>query len=69
MLLRVALVKTEVSEEFSTSIIRVTRNGEIGTNLAVNSNLKQRLICERLHQWKRGPGYIFDALNFVRIIA
>jgi hypothetical protein len=37
MLRRVALVKTEVSEELSASIIRVTRIGELGT-LAVNSN-------------------------------
>jgi hypothetical protein len=37
MLRRVAVVKTEVSEERSASIIRVTRIGEIGT-LAVPSN-------------------------------
>jgi hypothetical protein len=38
MLRRVALVRTEVSEEISVSIIRVTRIGEIGTTLAVTSN-------------------------------
>jgi hypothetical protein len=32
---RVALVRTDVSEERSTSIIRVTRIGELGTTLAV----------------------------------
>jgi hypothetical protein len=37
MLRRVVLVKTDVSEEFSASIIRVTRIGEIET-LAVTSN-------------------------------
>jgi hypothetical protein len=31
MLRRVALVRTDVSEEFSTSILRVTRIGELGT--------------------------------------
>jgi hypothetical protein len=31
MLHRVALVRTDVSEELSASIIRVTRNGELGT--------------------------------------
>jgi hypothetical protein len=31
----VALVRTNVSEELSTSIIRVTRIGELGTMLAV----------------------------------
>jgi hypothetical protein len=34
MLRRVALVRTDVSEELSASIIRVTRIGELGTTLA-----------------------------------
>jgi hypothetical protein len=34
----VALVRTDVSEECSSSIIRVTRIGELGTTLAVTSN-------------------------------
>jgi hypothetical protein len=38
MLRRVALVRTDVSEEFSASFIRVTRIGELGTRLAVTSN-------------------------------
>jgi hypothetical protein len=38
MLRRVALVKTEISEELSASIIRRTRIGEVGRTLAVNSN-------------------------------
>jgi hypothetical protein len=38
MLRRVALVRTDVSEELSTSFIRVTRIGELGTMLAVTSN-------------------------------
>jgi hypothetical protein len=33
MLCRVALVRTDVSEELSSSIIRVTRIGELGTQL------------------------------------
>jgi hypothetical protein len=37
MLRRVALVRTDVSEELSASIIRVIRIGELGT-LAVTSN-------------------------------
>jgi hypothetical protein len=37
MLRHVALVRTDVSEELSASIIRVTRIGELGT-LAVTSN-------------------------------
>jgi predicted hotdog family 3-hydroxylacyl-ACP dehydratase len=38
MLRRVALVRTDDSEELSTSFIRVTRIGELGTTLAVTSN-------------------------------
>jgi hypothetical protein len=39
MLRRVALVRTDVSEELSTSFIRVTRIGELGTTLALPSHL------------------------------
>jgi hypothetical protein len=38
MLRHVALVRTDVSEEHSASIIRVTRIVELGTTLAVTSN-------------------------------
>jgi hypothetical protein len=38
LLHRVALVRTDVSEELSASFIRVTRIGELGTTLAVTSN-------------------------------
>jgi hypothetical protein len=38
MLRRVALVRTDVSEELSASFIRVTRIGELGTLLAIASN-------------------------------
>jgi DNA-binding TFAR19-related protein (PDSD5 family) len=38
MLRRVALVRTDVSEELSASFIRMTRIGELGTTLAVTSN-------------------------------
>jgi hypothetical protein len=40
MLRRVALVRTDVSEESMASIIKVTRIGVIGTTLAVTSNLQ-----------------------------
>jgi hypothetical protein len=43
MLRRVALVRTYVSEELSASIIRVTRIGELGTSLAVNSSRRSVL--------------------------
>jgi hypothetical protein len=38
MLRRVALVRTDVSEELSVSFTRVTRIGELGTTPAVTSN-------------------------------
>jgi ABC-type taurine transport system substrate-binding protein len=38
MLLRVVLVRTDVSEELSASFIRVTRIGELGATPAVTSN-------------------------------
>jgi hypothetical protein len=38
LLRRVALVRTDVSEELSASFIRVTRISELETTLAVTSN-------------------------------
>jgi hypothetical protein len=38
MLRRVALVRTDVSEELGASFIKVARIGELGTTLAVTSN-------------------------------
>jgi hypothetical protein len=38
MLRRVALVRTDVSEETSASFIRVTKIGELGKTLAVTTN-------------------------------
>jgi hypothetical protein len=38
MLRCVSLVRTDVSEELSAYIIRVTRIGELGTTLALTSN-------------------------------
>jgi hypothetical protein len=41
MLRRMALVRTDVSEELSSSFIRVTGIGELGTTLAVTSNRRK----------------------------
>jgi DNA-binding TFAR19-related protein (PDSD5 family) len=38
MLRRVALVRTDVSEDLSDYMIRLTRIGELGTTLAATSN-------------------------------
>jgi hypothetical protein len=51
MLRRVALVRTDVSEELSASFIRVPRIGELGTTLAVTSNrrtLRRNSVCRLL---------------------
>jgi hypothetical protein len=42
MLRRVAFVRSYVSEEHVTSIVRVTRIGEQGTKLAVISNISRQ---------------------------
>jgi hypothetical protein len=44
MLRLVALVRADVSQEFSASIIRVTRIGELGATLAVTSNMLRWLL-------------------------
>jgi hypothetical protein len=44
MLRRVDLVRTDVSEECNASITMVRRIGELGRALAVNSNLRTRLV-------------------------
>jgi hypothetical protein len=44
MLRRVALVRTDFSEELSASFIRVTRIGELGTTLALTSNRRYKAV-------------------------
>jgi hypothetical protein len=53
MLRRVALVRTDVSEEPSASFIRVTRIGELGTALAATSNRRKLRISRFLSPWWR----------------
>jgi hypothetical protein len=48
MLRRVALVRIDVSEELSTSFIRVTRIGELGTTLVAASVVPSSLILATL---------------------
>jgi hypothetical protein len=51
MLRRVALVKTDVSEELSASFIRVTRIGELGTTQAVTSNRRTLRASVASYSW------------------
>jgi hypothetical protein len=53
MLRRVALVRTEISEERSASFIRVTRICELGTTLAVTSN--RRMLRRNTKTKKQTP--------------
>jgi hypothetical protein len=70
MLRRMALVKTDVSEELSASIIRVTRIGELGTTLVITSNrCKLRNITEygtvHSHRRENLKSYIFTSTRFL----
>jgi hypothetical protein len=55
MLRRVALVRTEVSEECIVSFIRVTRIGELGTTLAV-TGIEERRKPRILHTYFNDDG-------------
>jgi hypothetical protein len=50
MLRRVALVRTDVSEELSAYFIRVRRIGELGTTPAVTSN--RRMLRRNTWYWR-----------------
>jgi hypothetical protein len=70
----VTLVRADVSEELSTSTIRVTGIGELGTTLAVTSNrrtLRRNTKWERKLVWnirlrmQRGVGVAGSGVGFV----
>jgi hypothetical protein len=70
MLRHVALVRTDVSEELSAFFIRVTRIGELGTTLAVTSNLRTlRNIPQDsiLHSHRRENPKSYETLKCYRI--
>jgi hypothetical protein len=50
MLRRVALVRNDVSEELSSSFIRATRIGELGTTLAATSNRRTLVFLRSLRR-------------------
>jgi hypothetical protein len=53
MLQCVALVRTDVSEELSASIIKVTRIGKLGTMSAVTSNRRTLRRNTKQYSWQR----------------
>jgi DNA-binding TFAR19-related protein (PDSD5 family) len=56
---RVALVRTDVSEKPSASLIRVTRIGELRTTIAVTINRRTlRRIANSCHPDERGAKFI-----------
>jgi hypothetical protein len=68
MLRRVALVRTDVSEELSAFFIRVTRIGELATTLAVTRNrrtLRRYTNFNENEQGNRGtaPPFLISALE------
>jgi DNA-binding TFAR19-related protein (PDSD5 family) len=66
MLRRVALVRTDVSEELSDSFIRVTKIGEVGTTLAVISNRRIiRITKFRVYEYSRGISVQRKGLAYV----
>jgi demethoxyubiquinone hydroxylase (CLK1/Coq7/Cat5 family) len=52
MLRRVDLVRTDISEELSASIIRVKRIGELGATIAVTNN-RNTLLMRRIYEVRR----------------
>jgi hypothetical protein len=58
MLRHVALVRTDVSEELSASIIRVTRIGELVTTLAVTSNRRTLRRNTKCHPDEGGAKFL-----------
>jgi hypothetical protein len=73
MLRSVALARTDVSEELSASIIRVTRIGELGTTLAVTSNRRTlrniiRIIKSRRMRWAGHMTLMREKRNVYRLL-
>jgi hypothetical protein len=71
MLRRVALVRTDVSEEGSASIIRVTRIAELRTTLAVvhTSQILFTLMMEALHSSETPHGVTYQKIEFLTVTA
>jgi hypothetical protein len=66
MLRRVALVRTDVSEELSASILKVTRISELGTTLAVTSVVPSSLILVTLMNEELGSPETSDLTRATR---
>jgi hypothetical protein len=58
MLRSVDLVRTDVSEELSASIIRMTRIGELGTTLVITSNRRTSWFTDYCHPDEGGVKFL-----------
>jgi hypothetical protein len=58
MLRRVAIIRTDVSEEPGASFIRVTKIGELGTIQAATSKLVLFLVHRFCHPYERGARFL-----------
>jgi hypothetical protein len=68
MLCRVALVRTDVSEERRTSIIRVTRIGEPGTTLAVTRSLSHFVFLRSVRRFLVTANVVPSSQIFVTLM-
>jgi hypothetical protein len=68
MLRRVALVRTDVSEELSASFIWVTRIGELGTTLAVTSNQRTLVFLHSMCRLLVTAGVVPSSLILVTLM-
>jgi hypothetical protein len=68
MLRRVALVRTDVSEELSAFFIRVTRIGELGTTLAVTSNRRKLYVPPKRRFLQEPHGVTSQKTTFLCIL-
>jgi hypothetical protein len=68
MVRRVALVRTDVSEELSTSIIRATRSGELGTTLAVSCNRRTLLFLRSVRRLLVMANVVTNSLILVTLM-
>jgi hypothetical protein len=68
MLHRVALVRTDVSEELSSSFIRVTRISELGTTLAVTSNRRTLVFLRSMRRLLAEASVVLSSLILVTLM-
>jgi hypothetical protein len=64
MLRRVALLRTDVSEELSAFFIRVTRIGELGTLVVTSNRRTLRINTDSFHPDEGGAKFLRNASSY-----